>query len=166
MNDGMERARERRNILEELGAKIPGFRGYLEAELRRAIQLSSPDHVHLAASAYTNLGLLQLWRSRQYTRRQQSAAEAQPPPPTLTHEALASFASAIALDPTYADAYYHTANQLRVFFHYQPQVFLFWLQEHKHKGSRISVVVHTKVDVACSDSPKYARLLAHSSCNC
>ena len=43
MNDGMERARERRNILEELGAKIPGFRGYLEAELRRDVDKMQRD---------------------------------------------------------------------------------------------------------------------------
>ncbi len=43
MNDGMERARQRRNILEELGAKIPGFRGYLEAELRRDVDKMQRD---------------------------------------------------------------------------------------------------------------------------
>ena len=37
MNDGMDMARERRNILEKLGAKIPGFKGYLERELRRDV---------------------------------------------------------------------------------------------------------------------------------
>jgi hypothetical protein len=43
MNDGMERARQRRNILEELGAKIPGFKGYLEAELRRDVDKMQRD---------------------------------------------------------------------------------------------------------------------------
>ena len=43
MNDGLERARERRNILEELGAKIPGFRGYLERELRREVDKMQRD---------------------------------------------------------------------------------------------------------------------------
>jgi hypothetical protein len=43
MNDGMERARERRNLLEELGAKIPGFRGYLERELRRDVDKMQRD---------------------------------------------------------------------------------------------------------------------------
>jgi hypothetical protein len=43
MNDGMERARQRRNILEELGAKIPGFKGYLEAELRRDVDKMERD---------------------------------------------------------------------------------------------------------------------------
>ena len=35
MNDQLENARERRNILERLGSKIPGFKGYLEREMRR-----------------------------------------------------------------------------------------------------------------------------------
>jgi hypothetical protein len=43
MNDGTERARERRNFLEELGAKIPGFRGYLERELRRDVDKMQRD---------------------------------------------------------------------------------------------------------------------------
>jgi len=43
MNDGMERARDRRNILEELGAKIPGFRGYLEREMRREVDKLQRD---------------------------------------------------------------------------------------------------------------------------
>ena len=43
MNDGLERARERRNILEELGAKIPGFKGYLERELRREVDKMQRD---------------------------------------------------------------------------------------------------------------------------
>jgi hypothetical protein len=43
MNDGMERARERRNLLEELGARIPGFRGYLERELRRDVDKMQRD---------------------------------------------------------------------------------------------------------------------------
>lgn len=43
MNDGMERARERRNLLEELGAKIPGFRGYLDRELRRDVDKMQRD---------------------------------------------------------------------------------------------------------------------------
>lgn len=43
MNDGIKRARERRNLLEELGAKIPGFRGYLERELRRDVDKMQRD---------------------------------------------------------------------------------------------------------------------------
>ncbi|MFV2071498.1 MAG: hypothetical protein ACC742_02450 [Thermoanaerobaculales bacterium] len=37
MNDRLERAREGRNLLEKLGAKIPGFKGYLEREMRREV---------------------------------------------------------------------------------------------------------------------------------
>jgi hypothetical protein len=37
MNEQMDRARERRNILERLGSKIPGFSGYLEREMRREV---------------------------------------------------------------------------------------------------------------------------------
>jgi hypothetical protein len=43
MTDGVDRARERRNILEQLGAKIPGFRGYLERELRREVDKMQRD---------------------------------------------------------------------------------------------------------------------------
>jgi hypothetical protein len=43
MMDGLESARERRNFLERIGAKIPGFRGYLEAELRREVDKIQRD---------------------------------------------------------------------------------------------------------------------------
>ena len=43
MTDELERARERRNILEQLGSKIPGFKGYLEAELRRDVDKLQRD---------------------------------------------------------------------------------------------------------------------------
>lgn len=43
MSDELERARERRNILERLGSKIPGFKGYLEAELRRDVDKLQRD---------------------------------------------------------------------------------------------------------------------------
>ena len=43
MNDGLEQARERRNILEELGSKIPGFSGYLEREMRREVDKLQRD---------------------------------------------------------------------------------------------------------------------------
>lgn len=35
MADAVEAAREARNLLERIGARLPGFRGYLERELRR-----------------------------------------------------------------------------------------------------------------------------------
>jgi hypothetical protein len=43
MNEGIERARDRRNILEKLGAKIPGFHGYLEREMRREVDKLQRD---------------------------------------------------------------------------------------------------------------------------
>jgi hypothetical protein len=43
MNEELERARERRNILERLGSKIPGFSGYLEREMRREVDKLQRD---------------------------------------------------------------------------------------------------------------------------
>ena len=43
MNEEIERARERRNMLERLGSKIPGFSGYLERELRREVDKLQRD---------------------------------------------------------------------------------------------------------------------------
>jgi hypothetical protein len=43
MNEAIERARDRRNFLERIGAKIPGFRGYLEAEIRRDVDKMQRD---------------------------------------------------------------------------------------------------------------------------
>lgn len=43
MEDGLERARERRSALERLGAMIPGFKGYLERELRREVDKMQRD---------------------------------------------------------------------------------------------------------------------------
>ena len=43
MNDQLENARERRNILELLGSKIPGFKGYLEREMRREVDKLQRD---------------------------------------------------------------------------------------------------------------------------
>jgi hypothetical protein len=43
MNEELERARERRNILERLGSKIPGFKGYLEREMRREVDKLQRD---------------------------------------------------------------------------------------------------------------------------
>jgi hypothetical protein len=43
MSDELERARERRNLLERIGSKVPGFRGYLEAELRRDVDKLQRD---------------------------------------------------------------------------------------------------------------------------
>ena len=43
MNDQFDNARERRNILERLGSKIPGFSGYLEREMRREVDKLQRD---------------------------------------------------------------------------------------------------------------------------
>jgi hypothetical protein len=43
MMDGFENARESRNWLEKLGEKIPGFRGYLDRELRREVDKMQRD---------------------------------------------------------------------------------------------------------------------------
>ena len=43
MMDGFENARDRRNWLEKLGEKIPGFRGYLDRELRREVDKVQRD---------------------------------------------------------------------------------------------------------------------------
>jgi hypothetical protein len=43
MNDQLENARERRNFLERLGSKIPGFSGYLEREMRREVDKLQRD---------------------------------------------------------------------------------------------------------------------------
>jgi hypothetical protein len=43
MNDQLESARLRRNFLERLGSKIPGFSGYLEREMRREVDKLQRD---------------------------------------------------------------------------------------------------------------------------
>ncbi len=43
MSEELERARERRNVLERLGSKIPGFSGYLEREMRRDVDKLQRD---------------------------------------------------------------------------------------------------------------------------
>lgn len=45
MNEGVERARERRNVLERLTARIPGLRGYLERETRREVDKMERDWI-------------------------------------------------------------------------------------------------------------------------
>jgi hypothetical protein len=43
MTDGYDAAHEQRNWLERLGNKIPGFRGYLEKEMRREVDKIQRD---------------------------------------------------------------------------------------------------------------------------
>lgn len=45
MTDGMEHARGRRNWLERIVEKIPGFRGYLERETRRDVDKMQRDYI-------------------------------------------------------------------------------------------------------------------------
>lgn len=43
MSDGAEQARAVRNLVERLGSRIPGFRGYLEREMRREVDKLQRD---------------------------------------------------------------------------------------------------------------------------
>jgi hypothetical protein len=45
MSDGLESAKERRNLLERLGAKIPGFKGFQDRELRRDVDKLEREHL-------------------------------------------------------------------------------------------------------------------------
>ena len=45
MNEGVERARGRRNVLEKLGAMIPGLKGYLDREMRREVDKMERDWI-------------------------------------------------------------------------------------------------------------------------
>ena len=67
MNQGFEEAKQRRNWLERLGEKIPGFRGYQNRELRREVDKMQREHlasemrrlkiaVRDGARAYTDAG--------------------------------------------------------------------------------------------------------------
>jgi len=43
MSDGVERAQDRRNLLERIAARIPGIKGYLDRELRREVDKMQRD---------------------------------------------------------------------------------------------------------------------------
>lgn len=45
MTDGFEEARAQRNVLERLGSKIPGFRGFQDRELRRDVDKLQREHI-------------------------------------------------------------------------------------------------------------------------
>jgi hypothetical protein len=45
MSDGFEEAKSRRNWLERLGDKIPGFRGFQDRELRREVDKLQREHL-------------------------------------------------------------------------------------------------------------------------
>jgi hypothetical protein len=44
-NGGYEEAKAQRNVLERLGAKIPGFRGFQDRELRRDVDKLQREHI-------------------------------------------------------------------------------------------------------------------------
>lgn len=45
MTDGVQRAQERRNLVERLAARIPGIQGYIERELRREVDKMERDYL-------------------------------------------------------------------------------------------------------------------------
>jgi hypothetical protein len=71
MSDGYQQAQGQRNLLERLGAKIPGYRGYQDRELRRDVDKLQRER--LAAELGRLKGLLAN-RARDYTDAGQLAA--------------------------------------------------------------------------------------------
>jgi len=45
MSNGFDEAKERRNLLQRLGDKIPGFRGFQDRELRREVDKMQREHL-------------------------------------------------------------------------------------------------------------------------
>lgn len=66
MTDGLENAREQRNWLERLVAKIPGFRGYFEHELRREVDKIQRDWLadQIDRGRYGVQGKIREWSRR------------------------------------------------------------------------------------------------------
>lgn len=64
MTNGYEEARGQRNVLERLGDKIPGFRGFQDRELRRDVDKMQREH--LASEVGRLKGLLRD-KARSYT---------------------------------------------------------------------------------------------------
>jgi hypothetical protein len=64
MSNGYEEARGRRNFLERLGEKIPGYRGFQDRELRRDVDRSLREHL---ASELGRLKAALRDRSRAFT---------------------------------------------------------------------------------------------------
>ncbi len=71
MTDGYEQAQGQRNLLERLGAKIPGYRGYQDRELRRDVDKLQREHL---ASELGRLKGMLANRARDYTDAGQLAA--------------------------------------------------------------------------------------------
>ena len=64
MSNGYEEARGQRNILERLGDKIPGYRGFQDRELRRDVDRLQREHL---ASELGRLKSVLRERARDYT---------------------------------------------------------------------------------------------------
>lgn len=71
MTNGYEQAKTQRNVLERLGEKIPGFRGFQDRELRRDVDKMQREHI---ASELGRLKSDLRDRARSYTDAGQIAA--------------------------------------------------------------------------------------------
>ena len=71
MSNGYERAQGQRNLLERLGAKIPGYRGFQDRELRRDVDRLQREHL---AAELGRLKAALASRARDYTDAGQLAA--------------------------------------------------------------------------------------------
>ncbi|MBV8202813.1 MAG: hypothetical protein JOZ15_19525 [Acidobacteria bacterium] len=71
MSDGYEQAQGQRNLLERLGAKIPGYRGFQDRELRRDVDKLQREHL---AAELGRLKATLANRARDYTDAGQLAA--------------------------------------------------------------------------------------------
>jgi hypothetical protein len=64
MTNGYQQAQGQRNLLERLGAKIPGYRGFQDRELRRDVDKLQREHL---AAELGRLKALLTTRARDYT---------------------------------------------------------------------------------------------------
>ncbi len=71
MTDGYEQAKGQRNLLERLGAMIPGYRGFQDRELRRDVDKAQREHL---AGELGRLKTALAARARDYTDAGQIAA--------------------------------------------------------------------------------------------
>jgi hypothetical protein len=71
MSDGYQQAQGQRNLLERLGAKIPGYRGFQDRELRRDVDKLQREHL---ATELGRLKAMLSQRARDYTDAGQLAA--------------------------------------------------------------------------------------------
>jgi hypothetical protein len=71
MTNGYEQAKGQRNLLERLGAMIPGYRGFQDRELRRDVDKAQREHL---AAELGRVKLALAGRARDYTDAGQIAA--------------------------------------------------------------------------------------------